>query len=342
MNRINTIFRLIHLCTWVLLSLLVALQLWSEGHPYWLTLSTAFLLTCLYIFYGHFYLLTRYFAKKKKSVYFLRLLGILLTGPFPYLFFHYTAPNFLDYYSLNLISTVPIFIFLSWLARVTETLVINTIKKEQLEKQAVEAELYYLKSQINPHFLFNTLNNIHTLVYKQSPAASKAVVSLSSLMRYMIHESNAPTAPLSREIDYLQDYISLQQLRYKNSPVVELTLEGDTASGHIAPLLFIHLLENAYKHSPAWLEPGAIKVKVALKNNTLTLSIQNPIAKKPGDALGEFSGIGLPNVRKRLALLYPDQHSLEINSIDGLFTVILEIHSLHLSAHEREAHLLYH
>lgn len=341
MNRINTIFRLIHRFAWMLLSLLVGLQLWSEGHVYWLTLSTAFLLTCLYVFYGHFYLLTRYFAKKKKGAYFLRLTGIGFTGPFPYLFFHYTAPNFLDYYSLNLVSTVPIFIFLSWLARVTENLVINTIKKEQLEKQAVEAELYYLKSQINPHFLFNTLNNIHTLVYKQAPTASKAVVCLSSLMRYMIYESNAPTVPLSREIDYLRDYISLQQLRYKKSPVVELTLEGDTDGGHIAPLLFIHLLENAYKHSPAWLEPGAIKVKVVLKNDTLTLSIKNPIAKKQGKALGEIGGIGLPNVQKRLALLYPDQHSLEIGSTDGLFTVILEITSLHLTAHERQAHLLY-
>ena len=83
------------------------------------------------------------------------------------------------------------FIFLSWLARVTENLVLNTIRKEQLEKQAVEAELYYLKSQINPHFLFNTLNNIHTLVYKQAPAAPEAVMHLASLMRYMIYESNA-------------------------------------------------------------------------------------------------------------------------------------------------------
>src|SRR5690349_22929420 len=138
------------------------------------------------------------------------------------------------------------FIFLSWLARVTETLVINTIKKEQLEKQAVEAELYYLKSQINPHFLFNTLNNIHTLVYKQAPAAPDAVMQLASLMRYMIYESNAPTVPLTREIAYLQDYVSLQQLRYKQSPIVDLTIECKTEACHIAPLLFIHLLENAY------------------------------------------------------------------------------------------------
>src|SRR5687768_17182668 len=104
--------------------------------------------------------------------------------------------------------TVAIFLFLGWLARITENLVLNTIRKEQLEKQAVEAELYYLKSQINPHFLFNTLNNIHTLVYKKAPTAPEAVMRLASLMRYMIYESNATLVPLSKEMKYLEDYIS--------------------------------------------------------------------------------------------------------------------------------------
>ncbi len=142
------------------------------------------------------------------------------------------------------------------------------MKKEQLEKQAVESELDYLKSQINPHFLFNTLNNIYTLVYKQAPSAPEAVLQMASLMRYMIYESNAPTVPLTREMEYLQDYVSLQQLRYKQSPVVDLKIEGETEACHIAPLLFIHLLENAYKHSPARLNPGDIKVRVEVKEET--------------------------------------------------------------------------
>src|SRR5687768_16552275 len=169
--------------------------------------------------------------------------------------------------------TVAIFLFLSWLARTTENLVLNTIRKEQLEKQAVEAELYYVKSQINPHFLFNTLNNIHTLVYKQAPAAPDAVMQLASLMSYMIYESNAPTVPMTREMEYLQDYVSLQQLRYKQIPVVDLKIEGSTESCYIAPLLFIHLLENAYKHSPGILNPGDVKVYVELKDDTLTFSV---------------------------------------------------------------------
>ena len=345
MNRIKKVFTQIHLILWVLFSLLVALQL-SQETAYWLHLSVAVMLTALYVFYSHFLLLTWYLGKNKKRAYFLRLAGILLTGPVLYMLLHYKSLDTFDllseYYTISLISLIIPFIFLSWLARITENLVLNTIKKEQLEKQAVEAELYYLKSQINPHFLFNTLNNIHTLVYKQAATAPEAVLRLSSLMRYMIYESNAHTVPLSREMNYLQDYISLQQLRYKKAPVVDLEIAGDTEACSIAPLLFIHLLENAYKHSPARLEPGAIQVRVEIKGNTLIFSSQNPVVTKQGNTLDEPGGIGLPNIRKRLQLLYPDKHSLEISNTGNSFTVMLKIHDLHLQLHERKDHLLYH
>ena len=345
MIRIKKVFVLIHIACWILLSLLVALQL-SQDNSYWPTLTAGFILTGLYVFYGHFFLLIIYSGKRKTRPYFLRLAGIVLTGPYIYLLFHYRRPDsvgdFLDFYMISLISFVPIFIFLSWLTRVIENLVINTIKKEQLEKQAVEAELYYLKSQINPHFLFNTLNNIHTLVYKQAPTAPEAVMRLASLMRYMIYESNSPIVPLAREMEYLQDYIGLQQLRYKKTPVVDLIIEGETASCHIAPLLFIHLLENAYKHSPAGLEPGDIKVMVEIAKDVLTFSVQNPIGNSQAKTLEEIGGIGLPNVKKRLQLLYPGQHTLTINNSDQLFSITLKIHGLYSPVHERQDLLLHH
>ena len=345
MERVKKIFWLIHLVVWVLFTLLAGLQLSSDTDVHWRSTTAGFIATCLYVFYLNFYLLTQYAGQRKDRSYWLRLAAIVLTGPVPFLVFHQKPFDFMHYfgyYMMHLITTVPIFLFLSWLARVTENLVLNTIRKEQLEKQAVETELNYLKSQINPHFLFNTLNNIHTLVYKQAPAAPEAVMHLASLMRYMIYESNAATVPLAREINYLQDYVSLQQLRYKNSPVVDLQIVGQTESCAIAPLLFIHLLENAYKHSPARLEPGDLQVRVEIKEGALAFSVQNPIAKKPANPLEEPGGIGLPNVRKRLALLYPDQHTLIIHSTSETFTVNLTIHGLHVPAHERQAHLLHH
>lgn len=345
MERIKKVFLLIHIFLWILFSMLMGLQL-SQSNANWPTLTFGFILTCLYVFYCHFFLLTRYSGKKKKATYYLSLAAIILTGPFIYLLFHSRSPDspnsFSEQYVIFLMSFVLPFIFLSWLARVTENLVINTFKKEQLEKQAVESELYYLKSQINPHFLFNTLNNIHTLVYKQAASAPEAVMQLASLMRYMIYESNAPTVPLKREMDYLQDYVSLQQLRYKQNPVVELKINGNIDSTQIAPLLFIHLLENAYKHSPGRLNPADIKVSVEIEEDILTFSIVNPVGTANSSELDEPSGIGLPNVKKRLALLYPNRHSLDIHNTGETFALVLKIHGIQSQPNEGKAHLLYH
>jgi hypothetical protein len=343
MKRIKDIFVLIHVALWMLFSLLMALQL-SQDNSNWPALSGVLILTCLYVFYSHFFLQARYAGQKKKAAYYLSLAAIILTGPLVYLLFNFKRPeanSFFDQYFIYLVTIVLPFIFLSWLARVTENLVINTVKKEQLEKQAVESELYYLKSQINPHFLFNTLNNIHTLVYKQAPAAPDAVMQLASLMRYMIYESNAPTVPLTREMAYLQDYMNLQQLRYKQRPVVDLVIEGDMEVCQVAPLLFIHLLENAYKHSPARMEPGDIKVKVGVDKDVLTFSVQNPVGNSQANTLGEPGGIGLPNVRKRLALLYPGQHSFDIHRTAETFAVVLNIRGIQSAPHARKTQLLY-
>jgi hypothetical protein len=322
----------------------MALQL-SQNNSNWPALTGGLILTCLYVFYSHFFLLTLYSGKKKNAPYYLILAAILLTGPFIYLIFYQKSPNspnsFFDQYFIYLITIVLPFVFLSWLARVTENLVTNTVKKEQLEKQAVEAELYYLKSQINPHFLFNTLNNIHTLVYKQAATAPEAVMQLASLMRYMIYESNAPTVPLTREMAYLEDYVNLQQLRYKEGPVVDLAIEGETGTFHIAPLLFIHLLENAYKHCPARLHPGDIKLNVELKEDSLTFRVQNPVGSSTAHSIDEPGGIGLPNVRKRLALLYPGQHTLNIHHTGDTFTVVLNIRGLQSAPHAKKIELLY-
>ena len=344
MERIKKIFTRVHIVLWILFSLLLALQL-SQDSPHGIRLTVAVLLTCLYVFYSHFYLLTQYSDKKKKGDYYLKLAGIVLTGPIMYVLLHYkkldTLDLFSEYYFVSLFSIILPFTFLSWLARITENLVLNTIRKEQLEKQAVEAELTYLKSQINPHFLFNTLNNIHTLVYKQTSAAPEAIMRLSSLMRYMIYESNAYTVPLSLEINYLKDYIGLQQLRYKTLSIVDFQVEGDTDTCHIAPLLFIHLLENAYKHTPARLESGSIKVRLKVKENKLTFSLENPVGSRRENLMEEQGGIGLPNVKKRLQLIYPDHHSLHINKTDEVFTVRLEITNFHTIPTERKDHVLH-
>ena len=342
MKRINRVFTAVHIFPWMVFAGAIFWDILICGSSFRPNIYLGVLLTGLYVFYTHFFILTSYLNKRKYKDYFLRLIPVLLTGPIPFMLFIDMA----DYkyrtegLSMALAATF-VFLVLSFLVRITQNLIINTLKKEELKKQAINSELVYLKTQINPHFLFNTLNNIHTLVYTQAAAAPEAVMRLSSLMRYMLYESNAATVPLSTELDYLKDYIGLQQLRYKASPVVDFYTEGDVETCHVAPLLFIHLLENAYKHSPARLDAGSIKVKIAVKENELIFTSQNPIANKRDNSLEEPGGIGLTNVQKRLQLLYPNQHQLQVNKNEHLFTVELKITNIHKQVDDRKADLLY-
>lgn len=343
MNRIKKALALIHVIPWILALVNFTMEVLINDRPF----RPQALLIGLYVFYAHLYIFTRYLNKKKYKTYFWHLGGIFLTGPLPFILFAFffkekisTWMGFLNYY-VDSVSIVLIFIIVSTLVGILQNLIINTVKKEQLEKQAINTELIYLKSQINPHFLFNTLNNIHTLVYTQDPAAPEAMIRLSSLMRYMIYESNAATVPLSIEINYLQDYISLQQLRYKANPIVDFQVEGNTETCHVAPLLFIHLLENTYKHSPSRLKPYSIKVRIVVKEQLLIATFQNPIGKKGATPLEEPGGIGFSNVQKRLQLLYPNQHSLAVDKTDEVFIAELKITNLQTQIHEKKAQLLY-
>ncbi|MFD2514805.1 sensor histidine kinase [Pontibacter locisalis] len=343
MNRIKKILTIIPILFWIIALMIGAWDVFVEGQA----LRPKGYLIGLYVFFAHLFIFKKYLNKRAYKTYFWHLLGIFFTGPLAFMLFAFfveekfsTWLGFLAYYG-DSIPTVLIFIFVSTLVGITQNLIINTVKKEQLEKQAINTELVYLKSQINPHFLFNTLNNIHTLVYTQDPTAPEAMMRLSSLMRYMIYESNAATVPLSIEINYLQDYISLQQLRYKSTDIVDFQVDGNTDTCHVAPLLFIHLLENTYKHSPQRLKPRSIKVRLIVKEHLLIATFENPIGKKSGSLLEEPGGIGFLNVQKRLQLLYPNQHSLDISKTDEVFTVELKIMNLKTQANEKKAHLLY-
>jgi hypothetical protein len=339
MNRIKKVFSMIHLGGWVLLFVFFCWVFRSEGHANWLYLSPMLLLGSMAIFYSHFILLTRCLNRKKYGYYLLGLPLILLLGPLPLVWIEGRGmrswPVFLDSYFTTLLSVVLFFVVLSYLARAIENWFLNTLRREQLEKQSVQAELSSLKLQINPHFLFNTLNNIHTLAYKKADSTPEAIMRLASLMRYMLYEANADTVALGREIAYLQDFINLQQLRYKKSPVVDIEVAGDVDSCRVAPLLFVHLLENAYKHSHMHLNPGDIKVCIEVKGEEVSFRIRNPVGDQHGKDVEEVGGIGLANVRKRLELLYPGRHHFEVSRTEALFHVVLKIQCLQAPGHER-------
>ena len=198
-------------------------------------------------------------------------------------------------------------------------------EKTELRAAAVESELSFLKSQVSPHFLFNTLNNIYSLSVVQSPATPDAVMKLANLMRYMLYEANEKTVPLSKEIQYLRDFIDLQKIRLTDKVSIQFIVEGIVDERAIHPLLLIPFIENAFKHGISYSNNSAIVMQLRITADKLVLNVTNPVLKVDAANKDKSSGIGLLNVKKRLDLLYPEQHQLDIRN-DGIrYAVTLTI-----------------
>ena len=201
----------------------------------------------------------------------------------------------------------------------------NTRIQRELEKQNLISELAFLKSQINPHFLFNTLNNIHTLAYKKAEGAPEAIMKLSELMRYMIYESDMAFVPLAKEIQHLKSFIDLQELRFKTKGIVKLDVTGDMKQREIAPLLLLPFIENAFKHGNDLNRPGAIVAKLSV-GDEITYQVENQVPDTDSQLLkDEVGGIGLENIKRRLALIYPKGHTFQVIESSNDFTVRLTL-----------------
>ncbi len=185
----------------------------------------------------------------------------------------------------------------------------NERVQRQLESEKKDMEIQFLKSQLNPHFLFNSLNNIYSLAYQKSDKTADAVLKLSEIMRYMIYESNDSWVPLSKEIDYVKSFIELQKLRFKDGAAVILSINGEIDDQPIVPLILISFVENAFKHGIANDPKDPIKINLIANQKILHFSITN---KKNNFNKDEMGGVGLNNVERRLQLLYPDRYKLNI------------------------------
>ena len=184
--------------------------------------------------------------------------------------------------------------------------------REQLEREKVISELSFLKAQINPHFFFNTLNNIYALTMMDVESAQEALHRLSRMMRYVLYETKEGTVRLSQEIAFLEDYIQLMQLRLTDK--VKVTFEKP-ATHHdvaIAPMLLLPFLENAFKHGVSATRPSEIFIGLKQEGQTLRVEVRNTLFTEKRINLDESNGIGLVNTRRRLDLLYPGHYSLNI------------------------------
>lgn len=196
-----------------------------------------------------------------------------------------------------------------------------------LASEKLEAELKFLKSQIHPHFLFNTLNNLYALSLKKSDDAPEVVLRLSGLVNYMLYDASAPRVPLSREIESIHNYIALEKIRYGNSLDIFFDVSGDISGTQIAPMLLLPFVENSFKHGASdETEDKWITVNLNVNNEYLTFKVENGKAEPRINPRENYpGGIGLKNVKRRLELLYPDRHELKIYDEDTTFLVKLKI-----------------
>ncbi len=231
-----------------------------------------------------------------------------------------------DKFTVNVVlSTLFIVIFVGML-KFAEGWFELEAKKKEIENERLTSELRFLKAQINPHFLFNTLNNLYYLAFTHSPNTTEVIAKLSQMMRYMIYDSNHPKVPLSKEIEYMENYISLEKLRLNEPIPIQFDVEGYAGDVMIVPLIFISFLENAFKHGVSNNFSGAwIKIRILLEGTECIYTVEN--SKLPDNILKseEKSGIGLQNVKRRLALSYPDNFDLKIDETADFFRVRLKL-----------------
>ena len=215
------------------------------------------------------------------------------------------------------------FVFISTAFKFAGDWFLNEKVRKNLENEKLTAELAFLKSQINPHFLFNSLNNIYSLAYQRSEKTPAAILKLSEIMRYMLQDSNEPTVPLEREIRYLQNYIELQKLRFKDGAFVNFSYSGVDERMQIIPLILIAFVENCFKHGIVTDEAIPLDIKLQMRASELIFEVNNKKNLQNKDVLG---GIGLSNVKRRLELSYPGRYELTIENGGLIYYCKLILH----------------
>jgi two-component system LytT family sensor kinase len=203
------------------------------------------------------------------------------------------------------------------------------VSRQLKEKEAARAqtELKFLRSQVSPHFLFNVLTNLVSLARKKSDRLEPALIKLSELLRYMLYDTQGKRVPLQTEIEYLDNYLDLQRLRFGDDLDIDSRTEVEEAalSYVIEPMLLIPFVENAFKHGVGYSGRPGIFIRLSVTEGTLTFEVKNKFEAEPADSKDESSGIGLGNVTSRLNLLYRNKYTLSINDTNNLFHIVLTL-----------------
>lgn len=283
------------------------------------------------IYFNNLYLLPRFFQTRKYTLYFIIIISFIalwaiFQAKYDYLFY---GCNCLLPLTGNRFAIAGFQVSSFVIAFSAFKLTRDYVKKEdqflEMEKFHLEDELKFLKGQINPHFLFNTLNSLYAFALEKSSRVPDYILKLSQILRYMLYECNEKFVPLEKELNYLKNYVDLQKIRMENRGQIKFQTQGDVNGYSIAPFLLINFVENCFKHSMEGdLKEIFVRIKVKMEDDELYFLTENN-TNEYQDGPNDKQGIGLINSRKRLEILYPKHHSLEIDEGGRVFKTELKL-----------------
>jgi two-component system, LytTR family, sensor kinase len=354
----NKIKILLHLLAWaIILGIpLYFFKRWDVGRDFILVYYIGNIINGIIFYINYLILVPKYFFSEQKHRYYLSVLLVLTVlyivsdRSNEYIFKHvpgrdnteervrnnedrdqtgphkpFSRPPFREIHLFNFAFTSLFLVFISVGMRVLERHSQTEKLQKELEKEKLNSELAFLKNQISPHFFFNTLNNIYSLISINAEDSQRAVLRLSKLMRYLLYDSEHGNTKLSNEIDFMNNYIDLMKLRMSNKISLSVAFPDEYDDINIPPLIFIPFIENAFKHGISYREKSFIDISMTSTNGSVLFRCVNSIVKNREPDESGHSGIGLENVTKRLNLLFPGKHDIKINKSDNEFEVLLQI-----------------
>lgn len=279
--------------------------------------------------YFHFYLFDTFYSTRRYAWYFVLLIGGIAVW-ISFLVFGLPTTKKTIMEATGLFVSISLFIGVTTALKLLRRDMHHRLELQELRAQQLQTELHLLKSQINPHFLFNTLNNLFSLARRNSPGTADGIAHLSHLMRYMIYDSSVERISGEKEVEQIQRIIELQKLRYsKEDPVrVEFHIEGDPASVLVPPMILVPFVENAFKYGLNPTTPSFIEIGLRFEHNSFEFRIRNSIHDRLEQKGNGEKGLGLQNVRRQLEILYPQKHELRINREAEAFDARLTVFSL--------------
>jgi two-component system LytT family sensor kinase len=328
-------YKIYHLLFWLLLFAGWHFFRYQDYPPQsaWLITAIKVVDLAILVYITNYILIPRILYKKKYTLFITVLLLMIVTSSVIKMYWigHLLSPaaplNIFDRFKVRVYDNVFPHILLVSTGIAFKLLLDNTRAQKRLiemAKEKAETELQYLKSQINPHLLFNSLNSIYFLIDKQNIEARQTLLQFSDLLRYQLYDCNADTIEIEKELRYLTDYVRLQQLRRDNKYDIQLNHHGEMSDFRITPLLLVPFVENAFKHISHHNDKrNFVEIDLSRQNGTFLFTVSN--SKDNHRSTEPQGGIGLVNVQRRLELLYPGKHQLMITDKEETFTIQLQL-----------------